>query len=161
MQKNNLIATKNVLPRGWRVSFKINPFGVINDISNILHATIDKDRGKDGERTPGIWFHKGTTKLRICSAVNGNPNYCYTSLPLALHKESEIVVEQVQSLDDYKYYYQIFINGKRVKNTLNVKPQIFKNVKYYASNPWHIPAKAILTEFKLVTYEHKSKPLYI
>ena len=74
-----------------------------------------------------------------------------------MHKASTIIVQQVQSPETYLYFYQVFVNGKQVVNILNDRPQIFNDVKYYASDPWHNPAKATITNFKLVTYEHKGK----
>ena len=154
--KSHLIATKDVLPRGWKVSFKLNPFGIEKDWSSVLHATIGKNHGRYGDRTPGIWFSPGTTKLTICSAVNGNVNYCYSSV-LSKNKETTIVVQQVQSQKNHQYYFQVYINGKKAHEILNKSPQIFKNVKYYAGDPWYNPAKAVLTDFKLVTYKHKGE----
>ena len=157
LKKSTLIAKPKILLRGWRVSFKINPFGTINGWTNILHATIGRNHGKYGDRTPGIWFHSKTTKLFICSAVNGNTNYCYTSSPIPLHKTSSIIVQQVQWEKDFQYYYQIFINGKNVFSLLNHLPKVLKDVKYYASNPWHTPAKATFSNFKLAMFKHKGK----
>ena len=150
-----MITQRNTLLRGWRVSFQINPFGTVNGWSNIMHATIGKNIGRYGDRTPGIWFHSGTTKLHICSAVNGNANYCYNSLSIPLHKHSSIIVQQIQSASNHQYYYQIFINGKRYINLLNKRPQIFSNVKYYASDPWHQAAHATIRHFRLTMYKHK------
>ena len=154
LKKSTLIAQRKTLLRGWRVSFQINPFGTVKGWSNIIHATIGKNSGRYGDRIPGIWFHSLTTKLLICSAVNGNANYCYTSPPLALHKHTTITVQQLQAGHNHQYYYQIFINKKRVTYVLNERPQIFKNVKYYASDPWYPAAKATIRHFNLAMYKH-------
>ena len=151
-----MIATKDVLPRGWKVSFKLNPLGVEKGWSSVLHATIGKNHGRHGDRTPGVWFLSGTTRMHICSTVNGNANYCYNTAVLPLNIQSTVSVQQIQSPKNHQYYFQIYINGKKVHEILNESPQIFNNVKYYASNPWYNPAKAVLTDFKMVTYEHKS-----
>ena len=75
-----MIASKGELPRGWKVSFKINPFAIYGEWSNVLHATIGHDAGRHGDRTPGIWFLPGTTRLHTCSTVNGNTNKKLNSL---------------------------------------------------------------------------------
>ena len=93
--------------------------------------------------------------MHICSTVNGNANYCYNTPALPLNKQSTVTVKQVQSPKNHQYYYQIYIDGKKVHEILNESPQTFNNVKYYASDPWYHPAKAFVTDFKLVTYEHK------
>ena len=157
IEKSNLIANRPVLLRGWKVSLKIHPTGIYGGWSNILHATIGRDLGRHGDRTPGIWFLPGTTRMHICSTVNGNPNYCFNSKALPLHKESRIVIKQVQRLINYQYYYQVIIDGKKVVDVLNENAQIFKNVKYYASDKWYHPAKASISNFHLVTYKHIGK----
>ena len=70
-------------------------------------------------------------------------------------KNSTIIVQQIQSLDNYQYYLQVYVNGIRFHNILNENPMTFNDVEYYASDPWYKPAKAILTDFDLVTYKHK------
>ena len=156
MKKSNLIATKDELPRGWKVSFEINPFAIYGGWSNIIHATIGRDVGRHGDRTPGIWFLPGTTRMHICSTVNGKANYRYNTAALPLNKQSTVSVQQVQSPKNHQYYYQIYIDGKKAHEILNKSPQIFKNVKYYAGVPWHNPAKATIDKFRLETYKHKS-----
>ena len=150
-----MIAIKATLLRGWKLFLQINPFGTISGLSNILHATIGKDNQAYGDRTPGIWFHSQSTKLYICSAVNGNKDYCYTSSALPLHKHSLVIVQQIQSGKNHQYYYQIIINGKTVVNVLNEQARVFKDVKYYASDPWYTPAKATIRGFHLVMLKHK------
>ena len=152
-----MIATKDELPRGWKVSLEIKPFAIYGGWSNVLHATIGRDVGRHGDRTPGIWFLPGTTRMHICSTVNGNTNYCHNTVPLPKDKQNKIIVQQVQNPNNYQYYYQIFINGKKVHEILNQQTQIFNNVKYYASDPWYYPAKATIDKFRLETYKHKGK----
>ena len=148
-----VLATKDVLPLGWKVSFDLNPYAVVAGVSSILHGTINNNHGKYGERIPAIWFHHGTTTMHMCSAISGNPNYCFnTPTGLKLHETSKIVVQQVLDPKDGKYHYKIFINGKMVFSVINTRPEVFKNVKYYSGDPWYGPAKAKLTNFKVNTF---------
>ena len=147
-----------VLPRGWKVSFEIKPLGIIKRWSNIIHATIGGNFGKHGDRIPGIWFQRSSTKFIVCSALNENSNYCRRiNSPLPLNQYSKVIVQQVQSLPDYQYYYQVYINGKKVLNVVNKNPKVFNNVKYYASDPWYTPGNALIRKFSLVTYKHIGK----
>ena len=157
LKKSRLIATRKTLPRGWSLSVTINPYGTVDGWSNILHATIGKNDQRYGDRTPGIWFIPKTTKLHICSAVNGKLSYWVDTHAIPLHKNSLIRIEQSQSRENHQYYYQIFINEKRVCNILNKNPQSFNNVKYYASDPWFEPAHATISNFKLTVFKHKGK----
>ena len=123
--------------------------------SSILHATIGRNHGRNGDRTPAIFFHSLTTKLYICSALSGNPNFCITTNPIPMHKFTTLVVQQIQASHNHQYYYQVFVGGKRVKYIINEKPQTFQNVKYYTSDPWFPAAKATIRHFNLAMYKHK------
>ena len=135
------------------LSFLITPFEISEEWPNIVHATIGRNGAAYGDRTPAVWFYAKSTKLYICSAVNGNRNYCYTSSPLPLHKQSNIQIQQLQL--GHQYYFQIIINGHIVLNVLNKQPRVFKNVKYYASSPWYAPAKATIRRFRLFMFKHR------
>ena len=154
-----MIQTKSVLPRGWSVSFLIKPRGVLHGWSAIMHASIGGNGHKYGDRTPKVWFHDWTTRLHICSAVNGNANYCYNQHgQLPKHSFSRITIRQIQKSDSgYLYYYQIFINGKKVVDVLNRRPAAFRNVKYYQASPFFQGANAELRNFHVKTYPHRGK----
>lgn len=146
--------TQKTLPLGWGISFNIFPVNLVHGLSNILHATIGRDVGRIGYRIPAIWFRSGTTRLHICSAVSGGQNYCYNSFrDLPLFKQSFVIVQQIKTSRPRWYRYQIIVNGIRVKSVINTKAEIFSNVKYYTSDPWYTPAKAVLTNFKLTFFE--------
>lgn len=135
-------------------------------MSNILHATIGGNKDKYGDRTPGIWFNPGTSSLHICSAVNGNVNYCYNSKAIPIGQPTNIVVQQVYRRTDgklffgYHYHYEIYINGVRKVDVVNTRPQVFHNVKYYASDPFYNAAVAIISKFKVDNYTYKFKKHY-
>ena len=152
-----MIAKKAILPRGWGIKIQVRPTGKIYGWSNILHGTIGKNIKRYGDRIPGIWFHSGSTKLHICSAVNGNKNYCYnTPYQLHFYKFTTIIIQQVQKKNyGNHYFYQIIINGKKVVDVMNNQAQVFKNVKYFASDPWYHPAKADIRNFRIVTLKHQ------
>ena len=122
-----------------------------------MHATTGGNIAQYGDRTPGIWFHSQTTKLHICSAVNGNKNYCFNSEPLPLNRASTIIVQQIQTVVGDQYHYEIIINGNKVISVLNTQPEKFDNVKYFASDPWYKPAKVSMKNFKVKKYKHKGK----
>ena len=154
-----MVRTVAVLPRGWSLSFQVKPFGKVSGWSNILHATIGGNIRNYGDRTPGIWFHSKSTKLHICSAVNGNINYCYNS-PFSLHlfKYTTITIRQVQKSNyGNHYFYQIIVNGKKVVDVLNRVTKVFKNVKYYASDPWYHASRANIRHFRISFFNHKGK----
>lgn len=120
-----------------------------NRWSSILHATTGGDNAVYGDRTPGIWFRPGSTRLHICSAVNGKENYCYDSRPLPMKRYSKVEVIQFQVGKSNKYLFRIRINGKLVKTVRNNMPREFADVTYYASDRWYKPAKAKVKNFIL------------
>jgi hypothetical protein len=141
------------MSKAWKLSFKIKPTDKQKGWSNIIHATAHgRNYHKYGDRTPGIWFISNTNRLHICSAVNGNKNYCYNTRDLPSNAYSTITIQQIQR-NDGQFVYQILVNGTMLHQKINDAPQSFKNVKLYASDPWYKPAKAIVKQL-----EFKNKP---
>ena len=148
--------TKKVLLLGWRVVFHIQPFDIVHGWGSVLHATIGGNIGKYGDRIPGVWFLPGKTQLHICSAVNGNKNYCKNTKPLPLNKFSTVVIQQIQKAPfGNHYYYQIIINNIVEHDVLNTRPKAFHNVKYYLGDPWYWAARAFVRGLSVVNLAHK------
>ena len=154
LQKKNFLEEKDILPRGWKVSFKIIPTDIVKDWSSILHATQGGDFENDGDCTPAVWFKPNSLKPFICSSVNGDKYYCYTFPDLPFYKVATIRIQQIQSTSNHRYYYEIYINKNKVQRQINKEPHSFKNVKYYASDPFYEPAKAKFDDFELTTFKH-------
>ena len=54
----------------------------------------------------------------------------------------------------------MYLNGKRIYTVINKVARVFKNVKIYAGDPWHNPAKGFITNLKYKTFGRKpSKPV--
>ena len=104
---------------------------------NIYHATISDNVDIYGSRTPGIWInHKnGVMYPGVTSAVDGNRNYVTQTSPIQLNNWIVMNVSQTEVENDYQYVIEL--NGKVVHTVKNTKPQLFKNVKVYISNPWN------------------------
>uniref|UniRef100_A0A7M5V4W2 Cnidarian restricted protein n=1 Tax=Clytia hemisphaerica TaxID=252671 RepID=A0A7M5V4W2_9CNID len=148
--RGRVIARRAALPLGWRVSVQIRPLGIVNGFSSILHASIGGNKKNYGDRVPAIFFRPKSTRLHICSAVNGHPNYCFDSHPIPRNRYTNVVIQQVEKPNyGNLYFYQIFINGRKVRDVLNTKPQVFRNVQYFASNPFYQPAIANIRNFRL------------
>ena len=155
-RKNHYFTTIRTLPRGWRVWVEIMPLGTQKGWSNILHATIGGNLRRYGDRTPGIWFRPGSTKLHICSPVNGNKNFCFdTRRSLPLNKYTKVAVMQTQVGNSSNYMYRVFINNKLVYKVLNKKAGVFRNVKYFVGDPWHAAANAKIKDLAVTLYQHR------
>ena len=148
------MATKDVLSPSWKITFDLTPHGVVEGESSILHGTIDGDTGKIGDRIPGIWFLPGVTKIKFCYAISGNANSCYkTWRGFTINRTYKITLQQLFDNNDGKYHYKIFVGSLMIFSAINTSPETFKNVKYYSGDPWSPAAKAIVENFKLVTFD--------
>ena len=131
--------------------------------TNLLHLTIGGDYGSYGQTTPSVWFHP-SSGISIYSAVNGNPKYKYLTKtdrpPLGVWTSLEISQEQVGG----KFIFKIVIGGKKIHSEENTQPEVFKDVKVYASDPWYEPqpgaVKALLIQTKLGQFYFLLLPVY-
>ena len=130
-------------------------FGTLSKWGSIIHLTIGNNEGRYGDRVPAIWTRPKESKLHIASAVNGEDNYVYDSDKIPVNKKVHIVVDQ-SYLNDNKYQYSIYIDGKQVHTTVNNKAEEFENVKVYIANPWHDAANGKIENVKL---ENRGKNL--
>ena len=146
---NTVDQTIPVLYREWTLSFDITPIVAVSGWSNILHVTIGNNHGRYGDRTPGIWFISGTTKLHICAAVNGNSNYCFNSEPLTIGQSTPIEIKQSPSIGGYTY--SIHINNEKVHEVQNNQVEEFADVLLYRSDPWSPAALAIVKNIIMET----------
>ena len=79
LKPNNLITILPMVGSEYKVEFEyyISEFGSF-EWYNILLFAVDKgmrDFIKYGDRIPGVWVRNDKT-LHICSAVQGNANFC-------------------------------------------------------------------------------------
>ena len=155
-----MIKTFPVLNRGYKLSFQIRPIQIVYGYSSIIHATIGGNVARRGDRTPAIFFNPKSFRLHICSTVGTNKNFCYNSPSLHRYKYANIVVQQVQKASfGNLFYFQIIINGRKVVDALNIYPVRYRNVKYYAGDPWHAPAVASLRQFRIVNLPFKGRKI--
>jgi len=150
------------MSRAWLLSFQIKPISTRRGWSNIIHATAhNRNMHKYGDRIPGVWFLSNTNRMHICSAVNGNKNYCFnTRQNLPKNKFSTVVIRQIQRKDG-KFVYQIFLNSKLLHQKINRATRSFKNVKLYAADPWYNPARAIVKQLKWKSLPYHSSKYII
>ena len=151
---NHLVDTIPILYPEFEISANIFPLGELSGMSNIFHLSTGDDVAKYGDRTPGVWFHSGSTKLHICGAVKNKKDYCPShgsTGKLPVNEWSQIrVTQNIQS--DGSFLYAIWVNDKMVHSVTNNWPQEFKNVKVYNSDPWYQPAYAKVENIIIHTY---------
>lgn len=155
LKADTVALTRRSLSPYYELSFQIRPFGVVRGWSNIIHVTTGGNNEKYGDRTPAVFFHSETTKLRVCSAISGNKNHCWTSSSLPMHKFTSIRI--MQRAVNGKLLYKIFVNGTENYSTENNRAEHFGKVDIYSSDKWNPAAKVYLRNLKLVDYMKKSK----
>ena len=156
LTKNHLHSIIQSLEPAWRVSFEIHPKGVHYGWENIIHFTTGGNVGVDGNRIPAVWFHSGSTRLYICSSLNGNSNSCYSSktIPPNRYIEVEIVQRQITHRRGNSYIYTIGIAGVTVFRAVNTRARYYRNVKVYCADPWHYAGKAKIRNFIYHNLDH-------
>lgn len=151
LQKGHLIDEIHTLGQTWQFVIRVTPLSNAHTSwVNILHATIGEDNANYGDRTPAIFFKPQSTVVHICSAVNGNRNFCIDSpTPLPLNVVTQIVVRQY--LSNGAYLYQVTVAEQDLFSTpvQNNQARSFENVKVYASDPFfnEAPDSAILNAY--------------
>lgn len=163
-----------LLDKEYSLEFKVKPtaFNSYN-WGSVLHLTQGGEYERYGDRTPAIWFtmEESTTErsLTICSAVNGNSDYCYvTSKSFTIGKWIRLKIAQIKV--DYSltskyslldrlnrelgkdYLFQISINGEMVHSVANRQPQTFMGVKIYAGNPWDMAQPGFIQNIVIRTH---------
>ena len=127
--------------RNWGDLFKIE-FGIKvtkktpSGWTNVFHFTANGgDCSKYGDRIPAFWINSNGY-FHICSAVNGNRNYC-KNFNFVLGKHYQVTIKQQILIGNY--WYEIVINGVSILKIENKKAKRFSSVKLYASDPWYHP----------------------
>ena len=151
--KGRLVHTIPTLGKEWRVGLDFKPTDYNSSgFTNLLHLTNGGNGGSYGQRTPGVWFSP-TYGIHIAASINGNPNY-YKNLtvrppPVGVWTSLEISQERVGG----KFVFKIVIGGEEILSVENTQPEVFQDVKVYASDPWYEPQpgsmKALLIQTKI------------
>lgn len=143
LKKNKLFQLMPKLEQQWYLSFDIKPKGTVSEWGNIVHATTDGKGGQYGFRIPAIWFRPDNLKMLFCYSINGDgkAHRCFEA-PDALSTTDFTNVRVSQTWNSTHYVFQISVNGDVKFSKVNFSPDVFENVKVYASNPWDPAANA-------------------
>jgi len=140
LEQTNLVTTLDILPREWMVDFMVKPTSVnSSDIRSILHLS-DKpeeiNTSRYGGRIPALWFYLGELYIE-CAEDNGGKRGKRThTLPQPpIGKWTRITLSQENLSGEARY--RVLIDGVEKYNVRNAQDFEFRNVRVYASNPWH------------------------
>ncbi|XP_065679558.1 uncharacterized protein LOC100201038 isoform X2 [Hydra vulgaris] len=134
--QGKLVAVIPKLNKEFLLSFDVKPHFLSSEWSNIIHFTNGSNIGNVGDRIPGVWFHEnGSGSLYIATPLNDDPNHAFETYPLPLNQWTTVEISQHHQEDIY--LYTVKLNGEIVFNEQNEHAKSFKNVKVFASDPWH------------------------
>ena len=131
-KKGRYLTTLKDFGKTYHVEFifkKTDTIGV--GYTNILHLTRGEDDSKDGDRLPAVFMYQ-TEKLYVSSLVNGDRDSYVMTPPTYKSMSYHVIISQKPS-----GYYEVFFNGRRIKNTKNKKPKSFSEIWIYASDKWY------------------------
>ena len=117
----------------YTVEFEITVTNAGSGWTNVFHFTANDNNYAYGDRIPAL-FINSDGYFHICSAVNGNKNFCQ-NFDFEIGKQYQIIIKQ--SIVGGKYWYEILIDGESKFQIENTQPQSFSSVKLYTSDPWY------------------------
>ena len=101
---------------------------------NIIHLTKGGDNGKLGDRIPAVWKYQ-TEKLYISSGINDAKDEYVMSQPLYNGQTYHVIISQKPS--GSHHLYEVWVNGEKMKSTVNKKAKDFGDVEVWTSDPWY------------------------
>ena len=147
LTKDNVVDIIPMLTPAWSISFEINPYSTIEGWSNVIHFTTGGNAGTYGFRIPAVFVISRSSRLHICSAINGNNNVCFNSNPLPWNEYTRVEISQVQQDNTTSFLYTISIGGEQVYQVVNTDARFFADVKVYKADKWYNPAPAFVKDF--------------
>ncbi|XP_066915488.1 uncharacterized protein [Clytia hemisphaerica] len=138
--RSKLLTTLPELTKEWKVSMDVKLKSKKGGWTNIIHATTGHNCCHRGQRVPAIFVFSNQYRSHICSPLGGYGNHNYNDIYFPQNQYTNVVMQQKKFNGQYRY--QIFQNNAIRHNVTQTKPEVFKNVKYYISDPWHNAADA-------------------
>ena len=153
-KRNTLLKTIPKFSYTYSVTFDFKPKAFQKGWTNVIHLTTGGNRGKHGERIPSVWFFSSSStatenKVRICSSVNNDVNYCLDSgVFIPRGKWTSFSITQVREGTSYRY--TVNVGGVQLGSVINKEPREFSNVKVYASDDWFETAQGSISNLIII-----------
>ena len=154
MFKGHSVWSTNYWGHQFKIEFDVKVTQNLTDsYHSILHITKGGSSGQYGDRIPAIWAHKAK-KFYICSAYNGNTNYCKTPI-YQLNQWYHFEIEQTKNSYGF-LVYRIKIDNSIIEEMVNAVSAKFKNLDLYLSSPWNKSLRSFgqLKNLKIVNLEN-------
>jgi len=147
--QGNLLVNSLPITQDYKLEFDIIPNGIQSDWASILHFTSTNadnyGSGEFGCRSPGIWFDPGSIALHVRLGDSTYSNWGFDNLAgLSMGVKSHVIVE----------CKGVTVTVKIDNNIYTLTQPTYRysgNVIVYGSDPWYVPAKAMVQNLCLVT----------
>ncbi|XP_065671444.1 uncharacterized protein LOC105844195 isoform X4 [Hydra vulgaris] len=132
--QGNQLGVLKTLSKEYLISVEVLPAYLEDGMNSVLRVTNGNNDGTYGDKIPAVWLYKNGS-LQICSAINGNSNFCINTKPIKSKVWSKIEIKQV--IVDGGYSYSVNLNGETSFTTSNTDVREFQNAKIYSGDPWY------------------------
>ena len=119
----------------YTVEFEITVTNAGSGWTNVFHFTANDNYGDYGDRIPAL-FINSDGYFHICSAVNGNHDFCQ-NYDFEIGKMYHIIIQQYKGYDGLSYWFEIIVDGELKFQIENTQPKSFSSVTLYTSDPWY------------------------
>ena len=160
-KRGNVVTTLSIWPKEYEIKFDFFPFFLPDSFVNIFHVSKGGNNNIYGDRSPSIYAKGGSEPfLHICSAINGNKNYCQ-NYNISSNTWTSLMISQKKTSND-SYEVEYTINDILMDTVVNGLALEFEDVNIYASNPWVPSFNGILRNVEICYKGNiKTKILYI
>ena len=106
-------------------------------LSFIASDFVSSPQNAEGIRIPHVCLFSNSTKMHICTALNGNWNHVWNSQEMPLNTWFKLTIKQsrFQAVNEMevrsKFIYEIMINDLLMHQAINASPRTFRNVHGY------------------------------
>ena len=139
MRKGTIVARNFQVSKNYKLSFNIQPLGILKEWANIIHFSSDgSDCCKFGSRSPAIWFVPNSLRLHIRIGDSKDGNWGVDVDGIQVKKESSF------SLECRDKNITITIDGKETKLT-QPNERFSGSATVFGTNPFHKEAFSYVT----------------
>jgi len=115
---------------------------------SIIHLTTGENREVYGDRTPALLVYGGT-KLQLCSAIDGDKDYCFERPAISLSTWHSFEISQLDNGSEI--VFSMKVNGETVVSKTNSDARAFPNVFIYGGNKWYETAHGKMKDLAIRT----------
>ena len=136
------------VPADYTIGFEIVPeVEAVASWGSILHLTATGNNCCNyGDRIPAVWFHPGSHRLHVRDGHGSDGNAGCDPPDELPARQATVVRIEMRPLSVVVYY-----NDELKCTQTRGDRRVFDDVVVYASDPWHVPARASINRFYMHT----------